>query len=115
VPRTKPGSCKRCCDGVTTVPGRPDKGKCCKPNGLGCSSAAECCLGECSVGICQNTTIQLPPPSFPDEPILTVPPGVPAPPPPPACVAYGGICTHSAECCFPESGVLCNGGLCRFT
>jgi hypothetical protein len=112
IPRRR--HCKRCCETFRKV--SAIVGRCCIAEGQPCETAAQCCLESCSAGLCQPTTSQVPPPSFPEEPILTVPPGVPAPPPPPpACVAYGESCTQSAECCFPESGVQCNGGLCRFT
>jgi hypothetical protein len=50
---------KKCCETFRVV--NKKVGICCRTNGQGCSSAAECCLGSCSVGICQNQVIQFPP------------------------------------------------------
>jgi hypothetical protein len=133
--RLTPDLCKRCCETfrpLTAIPGE-DRGRCCKPNGLRCEHAGECCLDECIAGLCQNSFIQLPPPAPPVPPpcvpygqactqsaeccngvpcsgaLCQVPP--PAPPTPPPCVPYGQACTQSAECC---NGVPCSGRLCRF-
>ena len=65
-------SCKRCCTtSISVDPGNPIKGKCCSPNGHSCLSDAQCCLGECSVGVCQNTTFQPPFPPAPPRGLLT--------------------------------------------
>jgi hypothetical protein len=97
--------CKKCCESFREVPEKPKYGKCCTPNGLACESAAECCLGSCSVGLCQNETV-----SFPVSP--PPPPGEAAPPPPPSsCRLYGESCSVAADCC---NGVPCVGGTCRF-
>ena len=54
--------CKRCCETFTVIEGR---GRCCSPNGNPCETDQQCCLGSCSVGVCQSTAIQLPsPPSL---------------------------------------------------
>lgn len=108
---TSPSSlCKNCCE--TFQKRSKSAGKCCSGNGKPCSSTAECCLGECSVGLCQNTTVQLPPSPPPVE-VGDINSGgpPPPPPPPPGCVAYGGSCTRTADCC---DGVPCSGSLCRY-
>ena len=51
--------CQRCCQ--TYRPVSASKGVCCQPIGYGCRSTAECCLGICTVGLCQNEVVQLPP------------------------------------------------------
>jgi hypothetical protein len=78
------GLCKNCCE--TFQKRSKTTGRCCTPNGRPCSSAAECCLGVCSVGLCQNTVVTLP------------------------CVAFGGVCAQSGECC---DGVPCTGSRCQ--
>ncbi len=84
--------CKNCCE--TFQKRSKNAGKCCTRNGRPCESAAVCCLGECSAGLCQNTTVQIPP-----------------------CAPYGQACTAAADCCLLLDGtpIPCSGGLCRFT
>jgi hypothetical protein len=84
--------CKACCE--TFRKSGKTAGRCCIPDGQPCSSAAECCLGNCSVGLCQNTTVQIPPP----------------------CVPYGQACAAATDCCLLLDGtpIPCSGGLCRF-
>ena len=103
------GLCKNCCE--TFQKRSKTTGRCCTPNGRPCSSAAECCLGVCSVGLCQNEVIQLPP-LPPGEPPPTLPPAPGAPP----CAAYAQPCSSAAECCLLLDGspIPCSGGLCRF-
>jgi hypothetical protein len=79
------GLCKNCCDAFQKR--SKTAGKCCTRNDRPCETAAECCLGECSVGLCQNTVVTMPP-----------------------CVAFGGVCTQSGECC---DGVPCTGSRCQ--
>jgi hypothetical protein len=75
-----PGACQKCCyKTYRTV--SATQGQCCQPNGYGCRSTAECCLGVCSVGVCQNEVIQLPPP----------------------CRGIGEVCTRPEECCAATS------------
>jgi hypothetical protein len=94
---------RRCCEllGVES----PTKGFCCRPNGSGCSSDSQCCLGVCSAGVCQNTTVQPP-----------LPPVVRVGDTYSGCVAYGQACTTAADCCLLRDGspIPCTGGLCRF-
>jgi hypothetical protein len=96
--KAAPHACKRCCQSVRSV--SATKGVCCTPNGWGCSTAAECCLGVCSVGLCQNEVIQLPP--------------LPPPPPdPPPCVPIGLPCMVTTDCCLTlGDAVFCNNGVC---
>jgi hypothetical protein len=67
--------CRKCCQTFRKVSKRV--GVCCIPNGQPCESATDCCLGSCSVGLCQNEVIQLPPP----------------------CRGIGEVCTRREECC----------------
>jgi hypothetical protein len=85
------GLCKNCCE--TFQKRSKTTGRCCTPNGRPCSSAAECCLGVCSVGLCQNEVIQLPPP----------------------CRPYGQPCAVATDCCRYSDGthIPCSGGFCR--
>ena len=89
--RSPRGLCKNCCE--TFQKRTKTVGKCCTRNGRPCESPAECCLGQCSAGLCQNTTVTLPP-----------------------CVPYGKACTTTADCCLLQDGTTtpCSGGLCRF-
>src|SRR5688500_15352423 len=73
------GLCKNCCE--TFQKRTKTVGRCCTRNGRPCESAAECCLGECSAGLCQNTDIQIPPP----------------------CLGVGEVCTRREECCAATS------------
>jgi hypothetical protein len=106
--------CKNCCE--TFQKRSENTGRCCTANGQPCGSATECCLGECSAGLCQNTTVQFPPPPVDIGDTNSggpPPPGEPPPPPPntPGCVGYGKSCTQAADCC---DGVPCSGSLCRY-
>jgi hypothetical protein len=85
------GLCKNCCE--TFQKRSKSAGRCCTRNGRPCESAAECCLGVCSVGRCQNEVIQLPPP----------------------CVPYGLPCAVTTDCCRYSDGshIPCSGGFCR--
>ena len=111
-------SCKLCCGGVgdllpdSPYAGRPDLGRCCTPNGRGCNTGTQCCLGECIAGTCQNSVVQLPAPPPPPSPPAPPPP---APPPPPTCRLYGETCAVTADCCNTDIGVLCLTGTCRLT
>jgi hypothetical protein len=99
--------CKKCCESFRDVPEKPGSGKCCKPNGLSCGSAAECCLESCSAGLCQNTDVSFSPP----PPVEVGDTNSGGPPPPPTCVATGGGCPAG---CTP--GMACPGcciGHCR--
>jgi hypothetical protein len=86
------GLCKNCCE--TFQKRSKTAGKCCTRNGRACESGAECCLGACSVGLCQNPAVQLTP----------------------TCVPYGKACTSATDCCLLLDGspIPCSGGLCRF-
>jgi hypothetical protein len=50
--------CRKCCQTFRKVSKRV--GVCCTRNGRSCESAAECCLGVCSAGVCQNTAVRNP-------------------------------------------------------
>ena len=98
--------CRKCCETFRKL--NKKTGVCCIPNGQLCGTDAECCLGVCSVSLCQNEVIQLPP----GEPPPTLPPAPGAPP----CAAYAQPCNSAAECCLLLDGspIPCSGGLCRF-
>jgi hypothetical protein len=109
--------CKQCCE--TFQKRSKNAGKCCTPNGRPCGSAAECCLGVCSAGLCQNTDVSFPvsPPPPPGEAASPPPPPPPPPgevaPPLPPCRQYGETCSVSSDCCNTAAGVGCRGGTCR--
>jgi hypothetical protein len=90
-------ACKLCCGSVTQLTGK--QGRCCNHNGRLCGSTAQCCLGVCTNGTCQNDVIQLPPP--PPAPCVAL--GQPCPA---GCVP-NGVCP---ECCAP--GECTGAGVC---
>ena len=114
--------CHRCCGTFRPHPSFENAGVCCTPNGGLCESAAECCLGECIAGTCQNSVVQLPTdPSAgsaersPDGGAVSVGDtmggGAGG-----SCRQYGETCTTAEDCCPLQDGsrIPCVGGTCRF-
>jgi hypothetical protein len=101
--------CSRSSDTLVCVDTQNDPAHCgtCNHSCLAFAGPSATCLaGACT-----------PPLTTPLAGPTTLPPPPPSPPPPPApsggstCVAYGGGCAQSADCC---DGVPCTGLLCRY-
>jgi hypothetical protein len=120
-----PRTCRRVCQ--RTKHGRVCRQKCSRgSNTLVCvdtqNDPAHCgtCNHSCLAFAGPTATCQAgactPPLTTPLAGPTTLPPPPPSPPPPPPsggapCVAYGGGCMQSADCC---DGIPCTGSLCRY-
>jgi len=81
--------CRKCCQRYSITLSGGGKKCACRPDGQGCSNAAQCCSGNCQSNVCRGSS--------------------PPTPPSPPCLNSGASCTANTQCC----SFFCGDGVCE--